>query len=260
MRILIIDDEPQAREALANVLAMRSDVESFDTARDANEALDKLGKESYDILLLDLRMAEVSGFELLDRMQGGDQPMPAIVFLTGHQEHASAPMEKHALDYARKPFSVERLGRALDAVSRRSAGERTELLEVAPELQKLPGRRQPTRIAIKTNGRILLIDPDDVVAIQAEGNYVLLQRASGSYLLRVSISEMAEKLKAYGFVRIHRSVLVNSSFVLEIQPCSTGEYVLRVKGGKEYTVTRTYKKNLKSLADFWIGTETFLAE
>lgn len=98
------------------------------------------------------------------------------------------------------------------------------------------------------------------MAVQAEGNYVLLQRDSGSYLLRESISEMADKLKAYGFIRIHRSMLVNSAFVEEIKPYPTGEYGLRAKGGKEYTVTRTYKKNLKSLAEFWIGTDTFLPD
>ena len=71
---------------------------------------------------------------------------------------------------------------------------------------------------------------------------------------------MAEKLKAYEFLRIHRSVLVNASFVEEIKPYVTGEYGLKVKGGREYTVTRTYKRNLKSLADFWIGGSPFLAE
>jgi two-component system LytT family response regulator len=73
-------------------------------------------------------------------------------------------------------------------------------------------------------------------------------------LLRESLSVVSEKLEPYGFIRIHRSVLVNASFVEEIRPYSTGEYGLRVKGGKEYTVTRTYKRNLKSLAAFWLGT------
>src|SRR5262249_51866511 len=104
--------------------------------------------------------------------------------------------------------------------------------------------------------RILFIDPCEVVAVQAEGNYVLLQRQAGSYLLRESLSAIAEKLKPYGFIRIHRSVLVNSSFVDEIQPYVTGEYGLRVKGGKEYTVTRTYKKNLKALAELWIASDS----
>ena len=94
----------------------------------------------------------------------------------------------------------------------------------------------------------------DVVSIHAEGNYVLVQGQSSSHLLRESISVLAEKLDLYGFIRIHRSVLVNTSFVEEIRLISAGEYSLQVKGGKEYKVTRTYKKNLKFLAELWIGT------
>jgi len=116
------------------------------------------------------------------------------------------------------------------------------------------------RIAIKVNGGIRFINPGDVVAVLAEGNYVLLQQETGSYLLRESMSVVAQTLEPFGFIRIHRSVIVNSSFVEEIKPRSTGEYLLRVKGGKEYTVTRTYKENLKSLAEFWIGTGTFFLD
>ena len=131
-------------------------------------------------------------------------------------------------------------------------------LEALPRLQGL-FKRPSSRIAVKTNGRIVFVNPSDVVAVEAEGNYVLLQQRSGSYLLRESISAMAEKLKPFGFVRIHRSVLINSSYVAEIEPCLTGEYALRIRGGKEYTVTRTYKKGLRSLAEFWIGADSFLA-
>jgi DNA-binding LytR/AlgR family response regulator len=119
---------------------------------------------------------------------------------------------------------------------------------------------ESSRIAIKTKGRILFIDPELVVVVLAQGNYVLLKREMGSYLLRESMSAIAEKLKPYGFVRINRSVLVNRSKVDEIRPWTTGEYVLRLKDGKEYTVTRAYKKNLKELATSWIGTDAFSTE
>ncbi len=118
-------------------------------------------------------------------------------------------------------------------------------------------KSQSPRVAIKVRGKILFINLGDVVSVQAKGKYVWLRRNASSYLLRESISVVAERLETHGFIRIHRSVLVNSSFVEEIGPLSTGEYCLRVEGGKEYTVTRTYKKNLKSLAEFWIGTGAF---
>ena len=128
--------------------------------------------------------------------------------------------------------------------------------ETLPQFQAQHGQ-QGTRIAIKSNGRILLLDPHEVVAVHAQGNHVILERRTGSHLLHESISTMAEKLKPYGFIRIHRSVLVNRLHVEEIRAWPTGEYGLRVTGGKEYTVTRTYKEELRNLAELWIGSNTF---
>jgi len=122
---------------------------------------------------------------------------------------------------------------------------------------KQRSQRPLPKVAIKAKGRILFIDPAEVAVIRAEGNYVLLEKRSGSYLLRESLSTVAEKLKPHGFIRIHRSMLVNTSFVEEIQPWPTGEYVLKIKGGQELTVTRMYKNNLKSIAQLWVGTDAF---
>jgi two-component system, LytTR family, response regulator len=257
MRVLIVDDEPLARTALENILAARADVESFDSASHAAEALEKLALNSYDVLLLDIDMPGLSGTELVDQLK---QPLPTIIFVTAHSQHAIAAFEKHAVDYVLKPFSNQRIAEALTHAFRRTQAERAaNLMEALPQLKNL-SRSQRPKVAIKIKGKVLIINPADVVAVQAEGNYVLLQRASGSYLLRESISAVAEKLKPYGFIQIHRSVLVNAAFVEEIKPYLTGEYGLRIKGGAEYTVTRTYKKNLKSLADSWIGGSSFFAE
>lgn len=257
MRLLVIDDEPLAQKALVNLLSARSDVEHFDSAMDAVEALEKLSKNSYDVLLLDINMPEISGIELLDRLTQSGHSIPSVVFVTAHSKYAVIAFEKHAVDYVLKPFASERMHQAIDRAFHRNESERAaQLIEVLPQLKELSQRRSG-KIAIKSRGRILFVEPADVIAVQAEGNYVLLQKESGSYLLRESISVIAEKLSPYGFVRIHRSVLVNAAFVESIEPWLTGEYGLRVKGGKEYTVTRTYKKNLRSLAQFWLGTESF---
>lgn len=133
-----------------------------------------------------------------------------------------------------------------------------DTLETLTKLQEF-AKRPSVRLAMRVKGRILLIDSSDVIAVLAQGNYVLLQEEKRSHLLRESISVVADKLAPYGFIRIHRSALVNASFVEEIRPWQTGEYGLRVKGGKEYTVTRTYKKNLSALAELWIGTDGFFS-
>jgi DNA-binding LytR/AlgR family response regulator len=116
-------------------------------------------------------------------------------------------------------------------------------------------KRQAPRIAFKVKGRILFLELAEIVAVQAEGNYVSLHHRPKPYMLHESLTSMAEKLKPYGFIRIHRSVVVNISAVVEIQPLPTGEYRLRVKGGKEYLVTRTYKDSLRDLAQLWVGSE-----
>lgn len=117
--------------------------------------------------------------------------------------------------------------------------------------------KQAARIAVKTKRGTLFIGSADVLAVVAQGNYVLLVCESGSHHLRESISMMEEKLKAYGFVRIHRSVLVNKVWVDEIRPYAPTKYLLRLKNDKEFIVTRTYKGNLKSLAELWLGNDTF---
>jgi len=259
MRVLIVDDEPLARSALANALAARNDIEVCDSADDAFEAIERLKKKTYDVLLLDINMPELSGIELVDSLKKSEQAMPAIIFVTAHQEHAVTAFEKHAVDYILKPFSNERVHEALNVAIRRTVNEReARLMELMPQLNALLSKS--SKIAIKIEGKILFIDPAEVIAVEAQGNYVLLQKASGSHLLRASISTLAEKLRPYGFVRIHRSVLVNASCVQEIQPWTTGEYLLRTKAGKEYTVSRTYKGNLKALAHWWVGNDAFFAK
>jgi two-component system LytT family response regulator len=257
MRVLIVDDEPLARSALEQALYGRNDIEALDSAKDAFQALDMMQKEKYDVVLLDIRMPELSGIELADRLNKRNHPIPAIIFVTAHDQHAVAAFENHAVDYVLKPFSSDRIHEALNVAFRRTENERAaRLLRMLPHLETLLARHS-SKVAIKAKGRILFIDPTEVAIIRAEGNYVLLEKRSGSYLLRESLSILAEKLKPHGFIRIHRSVLVNTSFVDEIRPWPTGEYVLVIEGGQELTVSRMYKNNLRSIAQLWIGTDAF---
>lgn len=259
MRVLIVDDQPLAQRALANILSARTDVEHFDSFHDTIDGLEKLDTDSYDVLLLDIDL-HVADSQLVGQLRRRNLLLPSIVFVTGHVEDAVAAFARHTVDYVLKPFSNESINEALDRACRRAKAERAaRLIEALPQLPKLSRPDHPM-IAIKAKGRILFINPGDVVAVQAEGNYVSLQLESHCYLLRESISMVAEKLRPYGFIRIHRSALVNTSFVVEIKPYSTGKCGVRVKGGKEYKVTSSYKKNLKSLTEFRIGNGAFLAE
>ncbi len=134
----------------------------------------------------------------------------------------------------------------------------TQTLDMVPLIEGMLAKL--SRIAIKAKGRILFIDPHEIVAVEAQGNYVLLRRKAGSDLLRESMSAVEEKLRPYGFVRIHRSVIINAAFVEEILTMAAGDYVLRVQGGIEFTVSRKYRRNLHAITPLWIGTNGFRAE
>jgi two-component system LytT family response regulator len=259
VRVLIVDDEPLTRTALANLLAQRSDVEGYELTDNAQQALAMLRTSPFDVLLLDIHMPDMSGLQLVERLSREERRPPAVVFITAYQEHAVEAFEKRAVDYVLKPFVPRRVHEALDNAMRRSHQDRaTRLLELAGSLRLMPERT--ARVAIKDKGRIVFVDVAELVSVEAHGNYVLLQQKAGTYLLRETISGIAEKLRVHGFIRIHRSVLVNIAFVDTIQAEPDGDYVLRTKTGKQYHVTRTYRDSLKGLARFWIGTEMFASD
>src|SRR6266853_429118 len=256
MRVLVVDDEPLTRTALATLLSQRSDIEEFEVVEDAHQALAQLRERAFDVLLLDIHMPDLSGLQLIERLSKQNGPRPSIVFITAYQEHAVEAFEKRAVDYVLKPIVPERVHEALNVAVRRSTQERAaRLLDMMSDLKFRSERT--TRIAIKDKARIVFVDAEELVSAEAHGNYVLLQQKVGSYLLRETISGIAEKLRPYGFIRIHRSVLVNVAFVDTIQPGVGSEYVLCTKTGKQYHVTRTYRNNLSGLAQFWIGAKEF---
>ena len=130
-----------------------------------------------------------------------------------------------------------------------SAGEKEQLSAKSNSVTEV------ARIAVKARGRILFVDPIDVVVAKAEGNYVALVHKSGCYLVRETMATAEQKLTPLGFVRIHRSILVNTTLVKDLRRDSTGTYVLRTADGTQHPVGRAYKDNLKAIAKSWLGVE-----
>jgi DNA-binding LytR/AlgR family response regulator len=160
MRVLIVDKEPVARNTLAEVLATRNDIEALDSADSVTEALDKLQKEEYDILLLDSPIPEVSEIGLVDCLKKRNQLMPAVIFVTAYRHPAVAASEKRTVDYVMKPFSSQRIHDALNNAIRRKASDRAASL-----------------VPQAIEGRVFFIDRAEVIAVEAEDNYVSLARS-----------------------------------------------------------------------------------
>jgi two-component system LytT family response regulator len=176
-------------------------------------------------------------------VSAGAHPGDTISTIKSREDSALDPISENGL-YERADLSLLPISRV----------DVTKLIRALRQFEGMAKRQSP-RIAFKAKGRILFVELAEIVAVQAEGNYISLIHRPNPVLLRESISSIAEKLKPYGFIRIHRSVVVNISAVEEIQPLPTGEYRLRVRDGKQYMVTRTYKDNLRDLAQLWVGSE-----
>ena|SRR3974390_3187173 len=168
-------------------------------------------------------------------------------------------MKQETADGECTPFPPENVPRDTRGLGN-PLPQRIATLPANSPLLSVSKRPQSRKMAIKASGKISFVDPAEIVSVRAEGNYVSLEKDSGSYVLRATLSEMINKLESYGFVRIHRSLLVNTLFVEEMQPQPSGNYALRVRGGKVLMTSRTYKKNLTLLAGLWIGAATFVGD
>lgn len=177
-----------------------------------------------------------------------DQPAIPVVAV-----FADRGMDKNQAwaEHLRQAFSTGQARKTLSAI----LGGHADKLTLGPiGGSSEPGKLiKPHKIAIRTEGKIVFIDPAEVTVIEAQGNYVLLQTRSRSYLLRESLSIVGERLEPYGFIRIHRSTIVNQAVIEEIQISRSGEMVLRLTGiAKVYAVSRKYRDVLKSIAPCWI--------
>ena len=205
-----------------------------------------------------MNIGEIQEQKAIVREMFVQQPAnPNVAVLASPLRGSTIYSTKIKRDYSPKPAAAEFSEVADSTLPPATPVDAANLMQVFSQLQALAKQQSP-RIAFKANSRILFLDLPEIVAVEAKGNYVSLQHSAKAYLLRESLSSIAGKLKSYGFIRIHRSVIVNTSVVEEIEPLSTGEYRLRVKGGKEYMVTRKYKDNLRHLAHLWIGSRTCL--
>ncbi|MEP7029057.1 MAG: LytTR family DNA-binding domain-containing protein, partial [Candidatus Eisenbacteria bacterium] len=181
---------------------------------------------------------------------------PLVVFVTAHDVHALRAFEVHAFDYLLKPYSEQRflecLGRAREALARGdSAPERLrlrglldQLVAVRAGVRDAGSAAYPRRFAVRDRGRIVLVRVEDLEAVEAAGNYVLLVAGEERHLLRLTLTEMEEQLDPARFARIHRSTIVNVDLVREILPEPHGDCDVVLEGGATYRLSRAYRARL----------------
>ena len=260
VRVLVVDDEPLARSGIAELAARDPDLEVVGQCGDGRAAVEAIRSLAPDLVLLDIQMPEMDGFQVIQQV--GPERMPAVIFITAYDQFAVRAFAVHALDYLLKPFDDERfsaaLGRSKRAINDNEVGELSRrligLLETTERGNRGPGSAAPaagqpylTRLVVKNAGRVTFVRVDEIDWIEAADYYVRLHVARKSHLLRETMSALEEQLDPARFFRVHRSAIVNLDRLVEIQPYFHGEHVLVLSDGSKLKLSRSRKEKLEAV-------------
>jgi two-component system LytT family response regulator len=247
---LLVDDEPLAREGLRMLLSQDPDVSAIHEAKDGVEAVAVILNARPDLVFLDVQMPEMDGFSVVREV--GAERMPAVVFVTAHDRYAIQAFEINAIDYLLKPVTGERFAQALTRakarLGARPADEANRQILSLLETIASP-RRYMSRLAVRTAGKTIFVDIEDVDWIEAAENYVQLHAGRAAHLLHVPMNTFEKSLDPEIFLRIHRSVIVNVRRIKELQPALHGEYVITLADGVRLQSGRTYNEKVRALAE-----------
>jgi two-component system LytT family response regulator len=247
LRAFIVDDEPSARDRLRDLLDKQRDVEVVGESADVSGALVSIRESPAgppDVVFLDVQMPGADGFQLIDAV--GARAMPAVVFVTAHEEHALRAFDVDAVDYLLKPFDEDRfnaaLGRVREELQLRTL-RRGGLID-----DKSPRKKPLDRLPLRSAGRVSFLRVDHVEWVDAAHNYVRIHGIDGhTHLVRGAISDLETRLDPERFVRIHRSTIVNVDRVRELELTAHGNYVAILEGGQRLTVSRSFRDRLPML-------------
>ena len=254
-RAVVVDDEEPARVSLCEALAAVPQFEVAAVCRDGYEARERLREESADVVLLDVRMPGLSGFDVLTAL--GPASAPMVIFVTAHDEFAVRAFEANALDYLLKPFERPRVIRALERAAERltrdAAADRTarleRLLETIAARPAVPEAERPLalRVGERMGERVIFLAGERIDWVEAEGDYLRVHTGGEVHRTRGRISAMETLLPAGRFARVNRSVIVNLAFVHEMQPWFRGKFVLVLRDGTRVVTGDRYRDRIAGL-------------
>jgi two-component system LytT family response regulator len=247
MNILIVDDEPLAREGMALLLQEEASVTAVSEARNGPEAVEAIRARRPDLVMLDVQMPEMDGFGVVRAV--GAEHMPPVIFVTAHDRYAIQAFEVNAIDYLLKPVTRERCSQALARVRERLGTQDGDNRHVMSLLQQLAAPREYlARVALRAAGRISFVNVEDILYVQAAENYVQLHLKSARHLLHVPIATFERSLDPNLFLRIHRSMIVNVKYIHELETGAHGEFIVILHGGLRLQASRSYHEKIKAWA------------
>jgi two-component system LytT family response regulator len=249
MKVLIVDDEPRARNRLARLLRSVKGIDLCGLASDGEEALETIEREKPDLVLLDVQMPGLDGFEVVNELRGNS--LPLIVFVTAYDQYALKAFEVSAVDYLLKPVSEERLRQAVtkaEKILQSSSAALTGFAEQYARIAEALGAVHPgylQRVVGRRAHRICVLPVSDIQAFLAEDDLVFAILAQGRVLVNRTLKELECQLDPDQFVRAHRQAIVSIAHVAEIELLAGGGAMARLRSGLGVSISRRHAASLK---------------
>jgi two-component system LytT family response regulator len=264
LRTIIVDDEPLARRLLRSLLADIPEVELIKECRNGREGVEATQELEPDLLILDIQMPGISGFDVVKELQS--DLMPMVIFCTAYQRYAIDAFDLHAVDYLLKPLDGKRLHRAISRAQQRFAGGDTEMENKLPLVgaieeiaRKVTGRSNvggfeqsgtsdlkiDRKIAIKDQDSTVLVEIDDIDWVDAAGDYMCVHVKGETLIMRSTLKHLISRLDPAKFKRIHRSTVVNLDRIVKVTPLHKGECLLDLDCDHKLKVSRNYRDAIK---------------
>jgi two-component system LytT family response regulator len=242
-RVILIDDEPLAREVVKEYLEDYSQIEVIAECNDGFEGVKAISQHHPDLIFLDIQMPKINGFEMLELVDS----KPAVIFTTAFDEYAIKAFETHAIDYLLKPFAKDRFRKAVDKWL-----EQCDLTQVKNQVKAMvetvsPSPEQHERIVVKTGNNIKIIPASEVLYLEAYDDYVKIHTPEGVYLKNRTMQYFESLLGTNLFARIHRSYIVQLSQITRLDPYERDSYTAVLKSGATLPVSKTGYARLKSV-------------
>ncbi len=249
LRVLIVDDEPIARKVLRQELICLGGIVIVGEADNGEAALSQITAQAPDLVFLDIQMPGMGGFELLNRLQGGR--LPVVIMVTAFDQHAVRAFEAGAIDYLLKPISQQRLQQAVERAARLHhnpqlvAENILHLQQMAPA--ESPGQPRIQKIIGKAGDEYFLLNPDEVLAFQANGDTVTILTAKQRYLANHSLKTLEERLGNTSFRRIHRNALVNINQIRKLSMLTSQRWLITLNNGQEFVVSKRQVRHVRDV-------------
>lgn len=251
---VIVDDEPAGRKAVRDGCHAHPDIHVLAECDSGAAAIDLIREQRPQVAFLDVQMKPVTGIDIAAQLSAEDTPV--IVFVTAFDQYAVRAFELNAVDYLLKPFDAERFAQTLERIRAR-VGERLTLdarkelrelvMSAAREMRASPQQTEDQRLIIEVGGRVSFVDPIEVEYVEVDRNYVVIAVGKHSYKVRATLAEIEERLSLPRFVRVHRSVIVNTAMLASVEKWFHGEYVITMQSGRKFTSGRTYRQRMQGL-------------